>query len=95
MGPYEFYALAAGIPYAVSILFILACHEFGHYFAARYHKVDATLPYFIPFPPIPGFYSKPQTIDDLINHTVGKVLDLFRIEHNLFKRWGNSTIKST
>jgi len=46
-------------------------------------------------PPIPGFYSKPQTIDDLINHTVGKVLDLFGIEHSLFKRWGNSTIKST
>jgi 4-hydroxy-3-polyprenylbenzoate decarboxylase len=46
-------------------------------------------------PPIPGFYSKPQTIDDLINHTVGKVLDLFRIEHSLFKRWGNSITKST
>ena len=38
-------------------------------------------------PPIPGFYSKPETIDDLINHTVGKVLDLFKIEHSLFKRW--------
>lgn len=44
-----------GLPYAVSILFIITCHEFGHYFAARYHKVDTTLPYYIPFPPIPGF----------------------------------------
>jgi len=40
-------------------------------------------------PPIPGFYYKPQTIDDLINHIVGKVLDQFGIEHTLFTRWGN------
>lgn len=54
-GPYEFEFLLIGVPYAVSILFILSCHEFGHYFAAKYHKVNATLPYFIPFPSIPGF----------------------------------------
>lgn len=39
-----------GLPYSLSILFVLGVHEFGHYFAARYHKVKATLPYFIPFP---------------------------------------------
>jgi len=54
-GPYDISALANGLPYSLSILFILSVHEFGHYFAARYHKVDATLPYFIPFPPIMGF----------------------------------------
>ncbi len=42
-----------GIPFSFSILFILGTHEFGHYFAARYNKVKATLPYFIPAPPIP------------------------------------------
>jgi membrane-associated protease RseP (regulator of RpoE activity) len=51
--PFELSNFHLGIPYSVSILFILACHEFGHYFASRYHKVDATLPYFLPFPPIP------------------------------------------
>jgi membrane-associated protease RseP (regulator of RpoE activity) len=53
--PYEFSELANGLPYALSILFILGVHEFGHYFAAVYHKVKTTLPYFIPFPPLPGF----------------------------------------
>jgi 4-hydroxy-3-polyprenylbenzoate decarboxylase len=38
-------------------------------------------------PPIPGFYHKPQTIQDIIDHAVGKALDLLNIQHNLFNRW--------
>ncbi len=57
IGPYELKELVGGLPYALSILFILGVHEFGHYFAAMYHNVKATLPYFIPFPPIPGFFN--------------------------------------
>ena len=38
-------------------------------------------------PPVPAFYHKPKTLDDIINHTVGKVLDCFHIEHRLFMRW--------
>lgn len=38
-------------------------------------------------PPMPAMYAKPQSIDDVVNHTVGKALDQFGIEHTLFKRW--------
>ncbi len=45
----------AGLWYSIPLLIILSAHEFGHYFACRYHNVDATLPYFIPAPlPLTG-----------------------------------------
>jgi flavin prenyltransferase len=40
-------------------------------------------------PPVPAFYHMPKTIDDLIDQTVGKVLDMFSIDGKLFKRWGS------
>jgi polyprenyl P-hydroxybenzoate/phenylacrylic acid decarboxylase-like protein len=39
------------------------------------------------FPPVPAFYSRAKTIDDLVNHTVGRVLDLFNVEHENIRRW--------
>jgi flavin prenyltransferase len=39
-------------------------------------------------PPVPAFYAKLETIDDMINHTVGRALDLFDIDCKLVKRWG-------
>jgi len=38
-------------------------------------------------PPMPAFYNKPQTIDDIINHSVSRVLDLFDIDIGITKRW--------
>lgn len=50
----EMWQIWRGWPFSLSILLILGAHELGHYFAARYHKVPVTLPYFIPVPTILG-----------------------------------------
>lgn len=42
--------LLEGWPYALSMILILGAHELGHYFMARYHRMNITPPYFIPFP---------------------------------------------
>jgi len=54
---------------------------------AKVTRYGATL-----LPPMPSFYHKPKTIDDIVNQTVGKVLDNFGIKHNLFKRWKSGEI---
>jgi 4-hydroxy-3-polyprenylbenzoate decarboxylase len=41
----------------------------------------------IVMPPVPAFYHQPKTIDDLVNQTVGRALDLFDIEAKIVKRW--------
>ena len=38
-------------------------------------------------PPVPAFYSKPASLDEMVRHTVGRMLDLFEIEHALVRRW--------
>jgi 4-hydroxy-3-polyprenylbenzoate decarboxylase len=38
-------------------------------------------------PPMPAFYNKPKTLDDVIDHTVGRVLDLFGLDTGKVKRW--------
>jgi 4-hydroxy-3-polyprenylbenzoate decarboxylase len=39
-------------------------------------------------PPVPAFYNKPENLNEMVTHTVGRVLDLFDLEHDLVKRWG-------
>jgi 4-hydroxy-3-polyprenylbenzoate decarboxylase len=50
--------------------------------------LEATESGAIIMPPVPAFYGRPKTIDDLVLHTVGRVLDLFQVEHGLGPRWG-------
>lgn len=39
------------------------------------------------FPPLPGFYQRPQSIEEMVDHTVGRVLDMFAVDHQLTPRW--------
>jgi 4-hydroxy-3-polyprenylbenzoate decarboxylase len=49
---------------------------------------DVTASGAIVLPPVPGFYTRPTSIDDIINHTVGKILDVIGVtDHGLFPRW--------
>ena len=44
-------------------------------------------------PPFPAFYHRPQTIEDIVDHTIGKIFDFFQIPHDLFKRWDGQPIR--
>ena len=41
-------------------------------------------------PPLPAFYNAPESLDDIINHSVGRVLDLFELEAGVVKRWAGN-----
>ena len=47
-------------------------------------------------PPVPGFYAKPTSVDDIVNHTVGRLMDLFGLKTDLVRRWpgGKEAAKS-
>lgn len=44
----------------------------------------------IVMPPVPAFYARPESLDDVVNHSVGRALDLFDIDSGLVRRWGES-----
>jgi membrane-associated protease RseP (regulator of RpoE activity) len=54
--PLELSNFSLGLTYAILLLLMLSSHEFGHYIAARIHGVDATLPFFLPFPSVFGVF---------------------------------------
>ena len=42
-------------------------------------------------PPVPSFYHKPKTLQDIVDQTIGKIFDFMGIPHNLFRRWDNES----
>ena len=64
--------LLAGLPYGLAVITFLLAHEMGHYLACRYYGIRATLPFFIPFPPLiplPGGF-----VPVLVPGTMGAVI---------------------
>jgi 4-hydroxy-3-polyprenylbenzoate decarboxylase len=50
----------------------------------------------IVYPPVPAFYTKPGSLDEIVNHTVGRALDLFGIDSKVVARWaGTKRTKAT
>jgi flavin prenyltransferase len=56
------------------------------------HMVAVTEMGGVILPPVPSFYHRPKTIMDLVDQTIGKLLDQFEIEHDLFRRWGSDDV---
>jgi membrane-associated protease RseP (regulator of RpoE activity) len=50
-------SMKEGIPYSFSLIAFLSVHEFGHFFATLHHRIKATLPFYIPLPPLPFLMS--------------------------------------
>jgi flavin prenyltransferase len=46
-------------------------------------------------PPVPAFYNRPESLSDVIDHSVGRALDLFGIDVGIVTRWGERTERST
>jgi 4-hydroxy-3-polyprenylbenzoate decarboxylase len=45
-------------------------------------------------PPVPAFYAKPHSLEEMIDHTVGRLLDQFAVDHQLVKRWGEPRLRA-
>ena len=73
MEDYSWHDFANGFAFSVPLLAILTAHEFGHYFVAMYHKVKASLPYYIPLPPIPFFFGTMGAVIRLRSRPVSNV----------------------
>jgi 4-hydroxy-3-polyprenylbenzoate decarboxylase len=46
-------------------------------------------------PPVPAFYAKPQSLDEMIDHTLGRALDLFGLDTGTVRRWGEAAPEGT
>ena len=66
--PFSLSEISMGFPFSATLLLILGCHEFGHYFYGKKHNIDVTLPYFIPAPTFIGTLGAVIRIKSPIQH---------------------------
>ena len=67
---------------------VLMVRETPHHLGHLRSMVAVTEMGAIVMPPVPAFYTKPKTIDDIVTHSVGRALDLFGLDTGMVKRWG-------
>ena len=44
-------------------------------------------------PPVPAFYNKPSSVEEIVDHSIGRILDHFKIKHDLVRRWCSDQIR--
>jgi membrane-associated protease RseP (regulator of RpoE activity) len=71
-GEFGWSDFVTGLSFSIPFLLILTVHEFGHYFVAKYHRVKATLPYYIPLPPLPLMIGTMGAVIRLKSHVPSK-----------------------
>ena len=78
MPGYQWSDFLSGLSFSIPFLLFLTTHELGHYFTARYHSVSASLPYYIPLPPMP--------------FSIGTMGALIRLRQNVYSKRQNFDI---
>ena len=74
MPDYSWQDFLSGLEFSVPFLLFLTAHEFGHYFMAKYHRVNVTLPYYIPIPPL------------LIPYSIGTLGAVIRFREKIYSK---------
>ncbi|RYE06249.1 MAG: UbiX family flavin prenyltransferase [Rickettsiaceae bacterium] len=78
---------AASVMLKEKRMLVLMCRETPLHAAHLENMLKLTSLGAVIAPPMPGYYNNPQTLDDIINHSVTRILDLFDIDTGLIKRW--------
>ena len=87
--PYNLLTRAANVCLKEKRKLVLVVRESPLHLGYIQNMYRASLGGSIILPPVLAFYNHPASLDDIIDYTIGRILDLFEVEHDLCKRWGD------